>query len=132
MTGSRSLVSALLLISASACRGQVEPAAAMAAERAGVPEETPAADPMAMSETFCEIASSAGTSVVTITSRSVEKAMFPDFQSIPSPFGIDPWFGFPGMQEREYVREGLGSGVIISTDGYILTNYHVIEDADQL
>jgi serine protease DegQ len=29
-------------------------------------------------------------------------------------------------------KSGLGSGVIVSTDGYVLTNYHVIEGADQI
>lgn len=49
---------------------------------------------------------------------------------------VDPFeyfFGFGGRgQRQQQPRVGAGSGVIISTDGYIITNNHVIEGADEL
>lgn len=135
MSRSSGMITALLMLSAAACRGQagLEPVAPLTADPVIV--EIPVSDPEALSAAFCEIASSVGPSVVTITSRSVVKAVVPGFQTIPSPFGFDPWgggFGFPGFEEREYVREGLGSGVIIDPLGYIVTNNHVVEGADEL
>ncbi|MDR3339622.1 MAG: trypsin-like peptidase domain-containing protein [Candidatus Symbiothrix sp.] len=50
---------------------------------------------------------------------------------------IDPFEYFfgevnPFSQQRQQPRVGFGSGVIISTDGYIVTNNHVIEGADEI
>src|SRR5512146_630161 len=46
-------------------------------------------------------------------------------QQFFGPFG----FGFPQMQQRPQIEHGLGSGIILSPDGYIATNNHVIEGA---
>ncbi len=44
----------------------------------------------------------------------------------------DHWFRFFNGQGDEPTQDGLGSGVIVSREGHILTNHHVIEDADDI
>ena len=49
------------------------------------------------------------------------------------PHSDDPWFNFFfGEQARRQERPALGSGVIVSPEGYLLTNNHVIAGADDI
>ncbi len=48
------------------------------------------------------------------------------------PRSNDPWFNFFFGEQGNEPQVGLGSGVIVSASGYILTNNHVVESADEI
>ena len=81
---------------------------------------------------YADVVSKVAPAVVTIHSTMRVR------QPQQYPFMDDPFFrqffGQRGMQQMpvEPRREALGSGVIVSQDGYILTNHHVIDGADQI
>lgn len=57
--------------------------------------------------------------------RTVDES---DLQKLP---GVRPFFGEEGLPQ-ERVKSGIGSGVIVSPQGYVITNNHVIEDAERV
>ena len=53
-----------------------------------------------------------------------------------NPHGDDPWFrfffGMRGAPQNAEPQRGLGSGVIVSPEGYLITNHHVVDGADEI
>ncbi len=103
-----------------------------------VVDESPLANEGKTPRTFAPVVKKVGPSVVKVfTSMKAKNATFGDGQEMPDMF-LRRFFGegapsrgprTPSHAPREH---GVGSGVIVTKDGYILTNNHVVDGADEV
>jgi serine protease Do len=88
-------------------------------------------------QSFADLAEAVKPAVVNVSTVSTTKVPGNPFQFFFGPKEQGPFEDFlkrffGDMPDRELKQKSLGSGVVIDRDGFILTNYHVVQRADEI
>ncbi len=100
-------------------------------QNSAAPLEAVNSDLESTSRAFVAIAKKVTPTVVSITSEKVVKVKDPFSNFFHKDEFFKRFFRSPDGGQ-EYKQRGLGSGVVVSPEGYILTNYHVVKEADEI
>jgi len=129
------IISAVSLVLCLACSNTASTQSApSAAQKPAPPASTvpvkpvPAVAPTDFRRQFVEVAKTVRPAVVAVMAVSTIKQVQSPFEGSPFEFFFH---GNPRPQGQQR-RQGIGSGVIVDARGYVLTNNHVVADADEL
>jgi Do/DeqQ family serine protease len=129
------VIAALVLVSGAVWRGiAAEPRFAAAAATVSTPITHAIA---AGRDSYADVVDVVSPAVVTVRAQGRARVSPTQFQQMPDDDFFGQFFGIPGQRgprgQRQLPRprqSALGSGVVVTTDGYISTNTHLVDGAD--
>ena len=111
----------ILTLALAACSGHPAKTSAQTLQGGfATPDRRPPADAASMRLSFAPVVKRAAPAVVNVFSRRVVRQQ------------VDPFWQMFGVTPRSGVEQSLGSGVVVRSDGVIVTNHHVIEGGTEI